>query len=151
MELIFWNIYQKFLHTLTNIEVIVIAVTVAADGLKACSSKIPTLAQPAYPLLTLSLYGLLRKNRWLFFKKLSVLSLNSKTAVKVERKGCQILHLTVEIVVSSFKIKLQLNRPGSGKNRWHLVSHDSLIITWVLVIGKKHNQDHCLDESIILQ
>lgn len=38
MELIFWNIFQKILHTLTNIEVIVIAVT-AADGLKACSSK----------------------------------------------------------------------------------------------------------------
>lgn len=39
MELIFWNIFKKILHTLTNIEVIVIAVTVAADGLKACSSK----------------------------------------------------------------------------------------------------------------
>lgn len=38
MELIFWNIFQKILHTLTNIEVTVIAVT-AADGLKACSSK----------------------------------------------------------------------------------------------------------------
>lgn len=39
MELIFWNIFQKILHTMTNREVIVIAVTVAADGLKACSSK----------------------------------------------------------------------------------------------------------------
>lgn len=29
--------FPKILHTLTNIEVIVIAVTVAADGLKACS------------------------------------------------------------------------------------------------------------------
>lgn len=38
MELIFWHIFQKILHTLTNIEVTVIAVT-AADGLKACSSK----------------------------------------------------------------------------------------------------------------
>lgn len=112
---------------------------IALMDLKHEAEKIPSLAQAVFSFIAQFCGDLFWYNCLLFQGKQQLWSLKYKTAVKVGRKSCQILSLTVEIVVSSSGIKLQVKKAGSAKHHCHLVSHDSLIITWVPVIGKKHN------------